>query len=121
MIRVSKDYSDSSEAFLTHVVLVPQIEGAGLDEKEMKILKEELDHHQLKQDQFYAFVDNLHETREKTPDMENHIGHFLEDEDVERKDKKGKSKDKTASSKKKPEVAEDVGPGTFTMGNCLWR
>ena len=74
----------------------------------MKILKEELDHHQQKVDQYYAFVDNIHETREKTPEMENHIGHFLEDEEVVRAEKKGKSKDRTPPPKIKLEKAETV-------------
>lgn len=90
------------------ISLDSQIEGAGLDEKEMKILKEELGHHQLKLDQYYAFVDNLHETRDKTPEMENTLGHFLEDEDVVRSDKKGKSKDKTAPPKVKRDQIENA-------------
>lgn len=73
--------------------MIRQIEQAGLDEKEMKILKEEFDHHQQKVDQYYALVDNLHERRDKTSEQENSIEHFLEDEVVKGEhDDKGKKK-----------------------------
>ncbi|OQR76193.1 alpha-2-macroglobulin receptor-associated protein-like [Tropilaelaps mercedesae] len=91
-----------------------KIEGAGLDEKEMKILKEELEHHQLKVDQYYAFVDNLHDARDKTPELENSLEHFLEDEVVkgehDHKDAEGKArrKDKMAEKEAKKQFVEEI-------------
>lgn len=76
----------------------------------MKILKEEFDHHQQKVDQYYAFVDNLHDPREKTAEQENSLEHFLEDEVVKGEhDDKGKKERKANEPDHREQHVGEVG------------